>query len=313
MRRFLLDLLLFSLVALAAHAVLVTIAGTCSPAGGELNLRYLVANDQMLLNRVREAAELPPTKILVLGSSHAYRGMDPRVFAAHDLRIFNLGSAGQTPLQMEALLRHHLAARAPRLTLIETYPEVFTHRGIECTLDLLANERLGADVVCVALRTMDITVWNTLLYTSIREAFGPPKPMPAPTVATNGDRYVSGGFVEHHESGFTSKRSEPFHEWRPLPEQLETLRRVVGTLQQAGSRVVLFRAPVLPGNRYVPEVEARIDSTLSAMPGVPYYDLSELFAPTDTALFYDDHHLDQQGVERFNAELIRQLREDGVL
>src|SRR5262245_26702081 len=36
--------------------------------------------------------------VLVLGSSHAYRGYDPEHFAKRGLRMFNLGSTAQTPM-----------------------------------------------------------------------------------------------------------------------------------------------------------------------------------------------------------------------
>ena len=37
--------------------------------------------------------------VLVLGSSHAYRGFDPRIFKKAGIKLFNFGSSGQTLLQ----------------------------------------------------------------------------------------------------------------------------------------------------------------------------------------------------------------------
>ena len=70
------------------------------------NIYNLIGSDSFLYQRVREADTTANVNILVLGASHAYRGIDPRVFTEKGYRLFNLGSSSQTPLQTQILLKN---------------------------------------------------------------------------------------------------------------------------------------------------------------------------------------------------------------
>ena len=76
-------------------------------------LQIVIGNDNapggigFTLERIREAETAGPVDILFVGSSHAYRGFDPRIFAALGFTSFNLGTKAQSPLNTDFLLRRY--------------------------------------------------------------------------------------------------------------------------------------------------------------------------------------------------------------
>src|SRR5438477_3987320 len=76
-------------------------------------LQLVIGNDSAAggightLQRLREVESVGSVDILFIGSSHAYRGFDPRLFAETGLTSFNLGSKAQSPLNSYFLLKHY--------------------------------------------------------------------------------------------------------------------------------------------------------------------------------------------------------------
>jgi hypothetical protein len=58
-------------------------------------------------------------QVLVLGSSHAYRGYDPRILDAHGITSFNFGTSSQNPLISNHLLDHYISIHEHQLVLID--------------------------------------------------------------------------------------------------------------------------------------------------------------------------------------------------
>ena len=75
--------------------------------------------------------------VLFLGSSHAYRGFDPRIFRKRGYSSFNLGSSAQTPSQTKVWLKRYLKHLNPKIVIYEVYPGTFSSDGIEASLDLV--------------------------------------------------------------------------------------------------------------------------------------------------------------------------------
>lgn len=311
MRGFLIDLLKWTGLAAVAYVVLLIAAGTVSRFGADRNLKYMRGSDEMLFNRVRDIDTTAAYDILVTGSSHAYRGFDPRIFDRHGLRLFNLGSSAQTPAQARVLLDHHLLRVHPRLVIMEVYPKAMDHPGIESALDVVSNDRIDLSTVRMALATRHIAVLNTLIYATFRQLAGLDRDRVEPELRANGDRYIRGGYVQRGDTTFRLGRTEPFAQWTPLPAQQRRFTENVELIRSTGAQVVLVHTPVMPGHRLAPTAQAEFNAFCTGL--APYLDMSELFAPTDTALFYDGHHLTQRGVDRFNAALIERLQGMGLL
>ena len=88
-----------------------------------------------MYSRISEIKNQEDVDILFLGSSHAYRGFDTRIFLENGYKSFNLGSSAQTPTQTKVLVERYLGSLNPELVIYEVYPKTFTMDGVESSLD----------------------------------------------------------------------------------------------------------------------------------------------------------------------------------
>ena len=95
-----------------------------APQSLKKNLLYTRGGNGHLYSRIQELRTKKPVEILFLGSSHAYRGFDTRIFDAAGLKSFNLGSSAQSPMQTYVLASKYLSTLKPRLVVYEVNPGV---------------------------------------------------------------------------------------------------------------------------------------------------------------------------------------------
>jgi hypothetical protein len=260
--------------------------------------------------RSREALTWGAVDVLFVGSSHAYRGFDPRIWSARGYRTFNLGSSGQTPLQSEVLLTRHLTHLDPKLVVLVLDPLSLGSDGVESALDILANAPVDAAAWRMAWHIGHLKVWNGLLYNwAHRGVWGMPG-FDEPVVR-NQDTYVPGGYVEKRLRSNTWKGGKRARTGPIRPEQLQALDRIIEMLHRRGTRTIVVETPVtLPFRESYPD---HADLAARMARRAPYYDLQHLVPLDDTMHFYDAHHLNQLGVQRMNMAFIDRLIGDGVL
>ncbi len=255
------------------------------------NVTYQLGHDDRLYTKVHEADTAGPVDVLFLGSSHAYRTFDPRIFAQRGLRTFNLGSSNQTPMQTEVLLHKLLDSLNPRLVVFEVHPDIMQHDGVEAAIYQLSNVPPTWDMIPMALRTRNMRVVATAAYALPHNLLSPAyKHFKEPK-----DQYVAGGFVEHEPAHF-SPTPQPPTEINPLPEQLSALHRCTRYL----------------ANRQVPYILLEVPDTkclLSSYTNLPVFqkemsDYGKFYfkiPPTldDSLHYYDESHLNQTGAEMY--------------
>jgi len=310
MRSYLTDLLLFFLVALVVYAAVIIGAGALSPFSQYRNIKFAKGAYGHLYSRTREIPAHSDVDILFLGSSHVYRGYDPRLFSSRGLRTFNLGSSSQSPLQTKLLVDRYLDHLNPRLVVMDVFPLTFTTEGVESALDLIANDTIRWDMVDMSLRVKNIGVINSLLHGTFRQTLGLDAELVEPRTKEN-DTYVSGGYVQKGPMPFSLRNKQAVLEWDPPAYQWEAFEAIMADLKARNIPVVLVQAPVTSVYRY----SAAERDTLAQRFGryAPYVDLSDLFPQDDSTLFYDGHHMTQQGVELFNGAFIDTLTQRGSL
>src|SRR5690606_34946967 len=103
------------------------------------NLNYRIGSHGHLFSRLSEADTIQNVDILIIGSSHAYRGYDVRLFGSNGSKVFNLGSSAQTPIQTEYLVNKYINDFKPKFIVFDIYPKVLCIDGVESTMDLLSN------------------------------------------------------------------------------------------------------------------------------------------------------------------------------
>ena len=175
MKRFLLRLLFYVCVYVILHVVVVC-------AVGPFVTFYRPESGGHLFSRTKEIPNYKNPDVLFLGSSHAYRGFDPRVFDQAGIASFNLGSSSQT-LQ-------------PKFIVFDVFPIVFQLDGIESTADLISCDHIDASICKMAFKSGNVKVINTLIYGLYQEYVRDIRNTLNERIIIDGDQYVPGGYVE---------------------------------------------------------------------------------------------------------------------
>lgn len=262
--------------------------------------------------RLQEVGRYSDVDILFLGSSHAYRGFDNRLFEAYGgWHCFNLGSSSQTPLQTRFLLGKYLDSLRPKLVIYEVFPSTLCSDGVESALDVIANEKMEGGLWAMGYQSPNIKVFHALAYASVADALGWDKNDKEP-VQKGKDRYIKGGFVER-KIEFNKNPKEPEKQnWIWNERQLSAFRDIVKQVKDAKCPLVLVYAPIGPKLYASYQNHDEMDSMMLAR-GCPYYDFNKILPMDDSLHFYDDNHLNGFGVRRFDERLIRCLVTDGLL
>lgn len=292
--------LLFVLSFIIAYPLMILLVGALPlPQVCKPNFIYERGGPGHTLNRLQEVKKCEgDVDILFLGSSHTYRGFDPRNFKNH--KVFNLGSSSQAPAQTKMLLNKYIEKINPKIVVYEVYPLTFTLDGIESTVDILANEDNDLHSFQMALALNHIKVYNTLLYSYITDVLQISKKNMQPTKLGR-DTYIPGGYVES-EIRFYKFENYQNQEWKINEKQLQEFNECLRILEKRKIRTILVFAPITPKLYQSYRNNDYIDSLFNSY-GVEYYNFNSLLEMNDSIHFYDADHLNQLGVTIFNENL----------
>ncbi|GGD22062.1 hypothetical protein [Flavobacterium orientale] len=255
-------------------------------------------------NRIADLTKTKEVDILFLGSSHAYRGFDTRLFKDAGYSSFNLGSSNQTPLQTEILLQRYLKQLQPKLVIYEVYPNTFSVDGVESTLDLLVNDKLDSNLLKLALKQNDITIYNTLIYSYYQNLFQKEQSTVIPFQKEE-DNYIANGYVESEVTS-SKKYSYKPQEYLFKSNQFDQFEKNLEILKKGNCKVILIQAPITKALYNSYSNNEFFDLKMKSY--ATYFNFNELMELNDSLHFYDDHHLNQKGVALFNQEIIKKIR-----
>jgi hypothetical protein len=290
--------------------VFIIIWGSLVPEKFRKNLVYEPVTGFTNL-RLTEADRMSPVQLLIVGSSHVYRGVDTRRFEEVGIKAFNLGSSLQTPLQTEYLLHKYLDKMNPKIVLFEVGYKTFSSDGVEGALDLIINsKRLDGEMVKMACKLNDITVYNTLAFTFFRKNILGETRQEFLANQTDHEKYISGGFVERLDSAYVGPKSFDKITKRLSAVQEESFNNCLKLLKRRNVKVVLIQTPILQD--YYSSIDNMSDFNSyfnRYSKGYQYYNFNNDIYK-ETKYFYDHHHLNSIGVHKFNDSLIKAIRHD---
>lgn len=269
------------------------------------NLDYPKGFYGHMFTRIREARKTRDVDILFIGSSHAYRSFDPRIFAEAGFKTFNLGSSQQTHIQTQVLLERYLDRLNPKIVFYEVFPSVFAADGVESALDIIANDDNDRWSLWMALKINHLKVWNALIYGLYRTLFNQDADFAEPLRRGN-NRYIPGGFLQRTVTYYEEEDRNPKRTgWRQRPDQIQAFERNLDMIRARGCRLILIQAPWprYHWRRYINR--KAFDRQMNAYG--EYYNFVRLMKLDDRLHFYDRGHLNQDGVELFNRELLRRM------
>jgi len=250
------------------------------------------------LSRLHEADTTNDIDVLILGSSHAYRGYDVRLFAKRGLKALNLGTSAQTLVQTNYLVNKYIDQLKPEIVILDIYPSLLDNDGLESTLQLLSIAQPDRSLVQMALDSYDIRAYNTLLYNSINDEFDFLK-KDLKDQPNKENRYVKGGFVENSTIGSLYKYKK--NKLVISAEQRKSLGELVNSFKKRDIKYYLFQAPA-PETKYESTTNNEaIDSTLATYG--EYYNINDEYFLNDSC-FMDDSHINYSGVKIYNKYVL---------
>jgi len=309
MKKFISSFLIFGAFTMAFYITLLFVWGQYAPPFLKPNIAYIIGAKGHMYSRINEVQQVQNVDILFLGSSHAYRGFDSRIFTRAGYSSFNLGSSSQTPIQTHILLDRYLKKIHPKLIIYEVYPEVFCIDGVESSLDLISNDKNDIHSAKMVLELNHPKVYNTYLFALVNELFNINEGFKEPKVKHN-DTYISGGYVERKMSHYIKEASKS-DEWKFKKKQLTRFDIVVEGINRKNIPIVFVNAPIVPSLYHSYSNNDEFDQLISGKG--KYLNFNNLLALDDSLHFYDHHHLNQSGVAIFNKRLIEILENDGSL
>lgn len=303
MKKFILNTFIFLIFTALFYLVALFIWGRYAPYMLKPNVNHKIGSYGHLYSRLSDVKNQSNVDILFLGSSHAYRGFDTRIFSKYGYKTFNLGSSSQTPTQTKVLLDRYLDTLNPKMVIYEVYPATFTSDGVESSLDIIANDKNDFYSFKMALKINNIKTYNTFLYGLTRDLLNLNESFTESVIKGN-DRYVSGGFVEK-EIGFF--KPTPFERKEIIFNnyQLESFSEIVQILKNKKIELILVYVPIAKVNYDSYINSSYFESLMSEYS--EYYDFNKIISLNDSVHFQDSHHLNQNGVELFNEKLIEIL------
>lgn len=264
------------------------------------NINYERGSYGHLYSRVNEIKNYNNIDILFLGSSRTYRGFDTRNFEKNGLKCFNLGSSGQTFIQTNVLLQRYLKQLNPKIIICEISPLNFSSDGVESSIDLMSNDKNDFLTVSHLIKWDNIKTINTAIYSFYSDYILKNDYIETPKKET--DLYINGGFVEKELSFYTSKETFTNKKIELEDSQVSAFKNCLDIINAKNIDLYLVQAPIT-NSRYKSYIEInKFDQKMKEYG--KYYNFNNLIKLNDSIHFYDSDHLNQNGVNFFNAKLI---------
>lgn len=302
MQKFFKRFLLFLLYTIILYIILLILWGEFIPTRFSKNLNYKLGSIGQMQLRLNEIKSVDEIDVLFVGSSTAYRGFDPRIFEEYGIDVFNLGSSAQTPIQTRYLLERFLNQLNPELLVIDVNPLMFSIDGVESALDIISNDDFNRNMLSMGLRVNHLKVYHTLFYAWCVDFFRD-KNYQASFVR-NGDKYISGGYVEH-ELTYFKKITYNKQTWAYNEKQKEAFHKIIERLEHNSINYIIVQTPITP-NLYFSYTNNSVLDTFLSKKGA-YYNFNKLISLDDSLHFLDAYHLNQKGVDIYNRELSKIL------
>lgn len=283
------------------YLLLLILWGNYAPKLIITNLNYRIGSYGHMYSRLQNIKDFKDLDILFLGSSHAYRGFDTRIFEQYGLNTFNLGSSSQTPIQTEFLLKKYLNILNPKLIIYEVYPGSFGSDGVESSLDIIANEKIDNETIKMVFKQNHLKLYNTLIYDFYRELFKKNIGFKE-EVIKHDDTYIKGGFVEKQLRYFKYMDYKKENKWIFNEQQFNVFENILLLLKNRNIPFVLVQAPITQ-SKYQSYANNSVFNEKIKDYGI-YFNFNEILQLDDKLNFYDSHHLNQSGVNIFNTILI---------
>jgi hypothetical protein len=308
MRRFIKRVVFFIPLIFIAWVAGVFISGKVFPGFLQKNVRVTYYKNYNSVS-LKEIDTVHDIDILIAGPSSAFRSFDPRIFETNNLRIFNMGSSAQSPVQTEYLARKYLQRIHPRLFIYVANVQALASDGVEGWLFLINNlQQYDGEFWEKTLSTKSYYLYSALCYNVANNNLCGTTPYHSKI-----EKYISSGFVEYvedaHDTNFYHTAYSAKEYTFPSFQQ-EAFVRLTKLCRAANVPMLVIQVPQYDGLYNSFSNRAAIDSYFTSFSEMHYINYKDngYFKKDD---FWDAMHLNQHGVAGMDNMIIDSLQRFG--
>lgn len=246
--------------------------------------------------------------MVVLGSSHAYRGYDPEIFSRYGLNMYNLGTSNQHMLCTYYIAINHLNKENCKMVLLDVYDRAFCSQQLESMSDIIQNADNDKTALQIALSTPDIRAINMLVLRYFN------KTIPLLNTDTAG---LTNGYKKNNKylNPIVADSIKPEVIYKTNPLQVKYLRKLLTYFKEQGIPVVAAEHPlptlytVRNHDQFLNDIQPIFNEF-----GVPFFDHTfDKDIAEKLCYFFDPTHLNSKGVPKYNERLLKQFVEKGII
>lgn len=244
--------------------------------------------------------------VIVLGSSHAYRGYDPREFEKYNLRMYTAGSGFQNTLSSYVLLKEVFTPQKGNIVLIDVFDQTFEGDGTGSYTRLIQNVSSGSAAAELVWRQPDIRTINSLMCRMMSDL--------SKVEVPDEDGYLFNGYCPKSDM-LSVAPAETFKSAKFNSRFGRYLRETIRLVKSKGAVPVLVSHPQPKSNtntKFHEDFLSFIDPFIKNE-NVLYLDYNTDHTLNNLEHFADANHLNQAGVTLFNQVLLEELRSHGVI
>ncbi|MFN0030886.1 MAG: hypothetical protein ACKVOR_01860 [Flavobacteriales bacterium] len=246
--------------------------------------------------------------VIVIGSSHAYRGYDPREFQASGYNLFAAGTGFQNTLASYVLSKDVFKPKKNSLVIIDLFDQTFVGDGVGCYTRVIQNAGSDRAAWEFVERKPDIRTFNSYWCRMFSKHM--------PEEIADEDGYLTRGYCPKTDSLETPTPELELNETVKFNTQFaHYLDKLIHKLMNDTARVVLVSHPqplTVYNDAYHRQFLQFIQPIL-AKHKLKYLDYNSNHSLHNMHHFADANHLNQSGVSIWNRQLIDTLIQHELL
>jgi hypothetical protein len=244
---------------------------------------------------------------IFVGSSRAYRGYNPFIFEKRGFSAWNLGSNAQTMNNSLEVIKQYINKQNCRNLIVDIYPSALMHEGFESSIDLIQNSSSNRLAWNIAKNSKDMRLMNAFIHRIFT--------LNAPIVFETED-YIGKGFCTKKDTlnlkkikqlqNYSAKKNKTV---KPiLAEHKALLEKLILYCNEKEINLMLVFSPTSDAysqdsyESHIKELKQIADQHQIQL--LDYAKKLQLNSYTD---FYDDSHMNERGVNKFNESLIKEI------
>ena len=244
--------------------------------------------------------------VIVLGSSHAYRGYDPEIFKRYNYKMFNLGTNSQINLVSYFIAKEFIRKENCKNVILDIYDPVFKRTSLESVSDYIQNSTSDKNVLGLIKEEKDIRTINMLTMRVLNNFNGIFNPDTAG---------VNNGYIPYNTQ-LQPDAKRLIRDNIPDEKALIHFEKLIKYLQGEGINVIAAEHP-LPARFTIDKTKHELlRQTITPILrkyNIPFYDHLYDSTMTDIPYFSNTNHLSVSGVEKYNTTLLNELIRDNNL